>query len=116
MRHRRPRSLAPKRPRHVTDGVIWHDQTVQHAFLEMLDHSRLASRDQDRQHIAISRPEFDNVSAVVFRTEYHDAVFTYHRRRALARDALLERADLLISFGKKLAVVFHRHRSPGWSA
>jgi hypothetical protein len=42
------------------------------------DHCGFVSGDRDRQHLAISRPELDNVAAVVLWPEDHDPVLARH--------------------------------------
>src|SRR5262245_47626124 len=45
----------------------------------MPDHPRLCSRDRDRQRLACSRSELDNIGAVILRAVNHDAVLAGHR-------------------------------------
>src|SRR5262245_13738338 len=70
--------LAPKRPRDVAGGLVRHEQTVRHPLLEVPDDRGLVSGNRNRQHFAISGPELDDVSAVIFWTEDHNPVLARH--------------------------------------
>src|SRR5262245_42848686 len=72
------RCSVTERPRRVADSLVRHEQTVRHTLLEVPNHCGFVSGDRDRQHLAISGPELDNVSAVIFRTEDHNPVLARH--------------------------------------
>src|SRR5262245_43223565 len=82
------RCSVTERPRRVADGLVRHEQTVRHTLLEVPNHCGFVSGDRDRQHLAISGPELDNVSAVIFRTEDHNPVLARHFRPLLAGESI----------------------------
>src|SRR5262245_42249485 len=60
---------------------VRHEQAVGHALLKVPDHRHLACRDRDRQRLARSRSELDDIGAIALRAEDHDPVVASHYRR-----------------------------------
>jgi hypothetical protein len=65
-----------------TMGNVRHEQPIGHPLPEILQHGRLTARHRDREHLALSGPELDDVSAVPSRRPTTGSSMKMHTSRS----------------------------------